>query len=114
MTEEVAALVLADNHYQALALTLDEMRSADRYESFVNLVDQMVASGILNRADESIPRRAELLEMQQAGRGLPRPLLCVLLGYSKMHAFDALLRTDFPDSPSGRPFLEGYFPRSAA
>ena len=110
MTGEVAALVLADNHYQALALTLDGMRSADLYESFVNLVDQMVASGILNRADESIPRRTELLEMQQAGRGLPRPLLCVLLGYSKMHAFDALLRTDFPDSPSGRPFLEGYFP----
>jgi len=111
MTEEVAELVLADNHYQALALTLDEMRSADRYESFADLVDQMVSSGILNRADESIPRRAELLEMRQAGRGLPRPLLCVLLGCSKMHAFDALLQTDFPESPSARPFLDGYFPR---
>jgi glutamate dehydrogenase len=87
------------------------MRSADLYESFVDRVDQMVVSGTLNRTDESIPRRAELLEMRQAGRGLPRPLLCVLLGYSKMQAFDALLATDFPDSEAGRPFLEGYFPQ---
>jgi glutamate dehydrogenase len=35
----------------------------------------------------------------------------VLLGYSKMSAFQLLLETDFPDSPAGRPFLEGYFPR---
>jgi glutamate dehydrogenase len=53
----------------------------------------------------------ELLEMRQAGRGIPRPLLCVLLGYSKMHSFDALLQTDFTDSPAGRPFLDHYFPQ---
>jgi len=35
----------------------------------------------------------------------------VLLGYSKMSAFQMLLETDFPDGPAGRPFLDGYFPR---
>jgi glutamate dehydrogenase len=111
MTDEVAALVLADNEGQALALTLDGHRSARRYEEFVSLVDDMAGAGLLNRADESVPAREELLASPHRARGLPRPLLCVLLGYSKMSAYDLLLETDFPDGEAGRPFLESYFPR---
>jgi glutamate dehydrogenase len=111
MTDEVAALVLADNAGQALALSLDGHRSASRYEEFVALVDDMAGAGLLNRADESVPAREELVASPHRDRGLPRPLLCVLLGYSKMSAFQLLLETDFPDGAAGRPFLDGYFPR---
>jgi glutamate dehydrogenase len=111
MTDEVAALVLADNDGQALALSLDTLRGQRRYEEFVALVDDMVGAGLLNRQDESIPSREELLSSPQRERGLPRPLLCVLLGYSKMSAFQLLLETDFPDAAAGRPFLDAYFPR---
>jgi glutamate dehydrogenase len=111
MTDDVAALVLADNAGQALALSLDGHRSARRYEEFVALVDDMAGAGLLNRADESVPTREELLSSPHRDRGLPRPLLCVLLGYSKMSAFQLLLETDFPDGAAGRPFLDGYFPR---
>ncbi len=111
MTDEVAALVLADNYNQALCLTLDGIRSARRYESFVALVDDMVGAGILNRADEAVPSRDELLASPERKRGLPRPLLAVLLGYTKMYAFQMVMETDFPDSKAGRPFLDGYFPR---
>jgi glutamate dehydrogenase len=111
MTDEVAALVLADNAGQALALSLDGHRSARRYEEFVALVDDMAGAGLLSRADESVPSREELLASPPRERGLPRPLLCVLLGYSKMSAFQMLLETDFPDGEAGRPFLDGYFPR---
>jgi glutamate dehydrogenase len=111
MTEEVAALVLADNAGQALALSLDGRRSALRYEEFAGLIDDMTGAGLLSRADESVPSREELLASAQKERGLPRPLLCVLLGYSKMSAFQLLLETDFPDGAAGRPFLERYFPR---
>jgi glutamate dehydrogenase len=111
MTDDVAALVLADNAGQALCLTLDTARSARRYEEFVSLVDDMAGAGLLSRADESVPTREELLASPLRERGLPRPLLCVLLGYSKMSAFQLLLETDFPDGPAGRPFLDGYFPR---
>ena len=103
--------MLADNAGQALALSLDGLRSARRYEEFVALVDDMAGAGLLNRQDESIPSRDELLASPHRERGLPRPLLCVLLGYSKMSAFQLLLETDFPDSAAGRPFLDGYFPR---
>jgi glutamate dehydrogenase len=111
MTDDVASLVLADNAGQALALSLDGHRSARRYEEFVALVDDMAGAGLLNRADESVPPREELLASPHRDRGLPRPLLCVLLGYSKMSAFQLLLETEFPDGPAGRPFLDGYFPR---
>ncbi|HXY39134.1 MAG TPA: NAD-glutamate dehydrogenase domain-containing protein, partial [Vicinamibacteria bacterium] len=111
MTDEVAALVLADNAGQALALTLDEKRGARRYEEFVALVDDMAGAGLLNRQDESVPSRDELLGSPLRERGLPRPLLCVLLGYSKMSGFQLLLETDFPDGEAGRPFLDFYFPR---
>jgi glutamate dehydrogenase len=111
MTEEVAALVLADNANQALAITLDSHRSAKRYEEFVSFIDDLAGAGILSRADEAIPSREQLLASPDRLRGLPRPLLAVLLGYTKMFAFEMLLETDFPDSASGAPFLDAYFPR---
>ncbi len=111
LTEEVAALVLADNASQALALTLDGRRSADRYEEFVAFVDELVAAGVLSRADDAVPSREELLASPERARGLPRPLLAVLLGHTKLHAFTRVMETDFPDRPVARPFLDGYFPR---
>jgi glutamate dehydrogenase len=111
MTDEVAQLVLADNANQALALSLDALRSARRYEEFVAFIDDMVGAGILNRADESVPARDELLASPHRKRGLPRPLLAVLLGYTKMFAFQMVMETEFPDSEAGQPFLDAYFPK---
>ena len=112
MTEEVAQLVLADNENQAQAITLDHLRSRTRYEEFVALVEDMVGAGVLNRADDAIPTREELLQSAlYREKGLPRPLLAVLLGHTKMYTTDMALESEFPDGPAGRPFLEGYFPR---
>jgi glutamate dehydrogenase len=110
MTEEVAGLVLLDNANQAHALTLDALRSMARDEEFVDFVEEMVGSGVLSRADYAIPTRPELLASPQRDRGLPRPMLAVLLGHTKMWAFQTVLETGFPDSPAGRPSLEAYFP----
>src|SRR5262249_18890628 len=110
MTEEVAALVLADNASQALALTLDGRRSAERYEEFVAFIDALVTAGGLHRADEAVPARDELLATRDRARGLPRPLLAVLLGHTKLHTFARIMETDFPDGPAARPFLDRYFP----
>ncbi len=111
MTNEVGELVLADNQSQALCLSLEGLRSAERYEEFVGLIEDMVGAGILNRADDAIPTKDELLGSAERKRGLPRPLLCVLLGHSKNWAFQMLMETDFPDGPVGRPFLDAYFPK---
>src|SRR5262245_26363846 len=111
MTDEVAELVLADNENQARCITLDGLRSAARYDDFVALIEDMVGAGILNRADDAIPTRDELLGSPHRERGLPRPLLAVLLGHTKLWAEELILETDFPDGESGRPLLDAYFPK---
>ena len=111
MTEEVAELVLADNRNQARALTLDGLRSVSRYEEFVAFTEDLIAAGVLSRADDAIPTRDELLASPHRERGLPRPLLAVLLGHTKMYAFEMVMQTSFPESEAGRPFLVEYFPQ---
>jgi glutamate dehydrogenase len=111
MTEEVAALVLADNAAQARAITLDACRSRERYDEFVALVEDLVTRGVLGREDDAVPPRAELLAARHAERGLPRPVLAVSLGNVKRWAYDLLLNSSFPDAPEAQPFLTGYFPR---
>jgi glutamate dehydrogenase len=111
MTDEVSRLVLADNASQALALTLDGLRSAVRYEEFVNLVDELVAAGLVSRQDDAVPAREELLASPARVRGLPRPLLAVLLGHVKNWASATVLASPLPESEVAQPFLESYFPR---
>ena len=110
MTEEVADLVLADNRNQARALTLDGLRSVARYDDFVAFVEDLVGAGVLSRGDDAIPTKEELLASPHRGRGLPRPLLAVLLGHTKMYAFEMVMQTSFPESEAGHPFLVEYFP----
>jgi glutamate dehydrogenase len=111
MTDEVASLVLADNENQARCLTLDGIRSAARYDEFVALVEDMVGAGLVNRADDQIPTREELSASKHRDRGLPRPLLSVLLGNTKMWAEEMIMETDFPDSETAKPLLDAYFPK---
>jgi glutamate dehydrogenase len=110
MTEEVARLVLLDNAAQALALTLDGRRSALRYEAFVDLVYELITNGVMDRVGNDVPSRKELLEAETRPRGLPRPLLALVLSHVKIWAFSRILESDFPESAEGLPFLTGYFP----
>jgi glutamate dehydrogenase len=71
----------------------------------------MVGAGVLNREDDAIPTRAELLGSAWREKALPRPLLAVLLGHTKMWAFQMVMETAFPESAAGEPFLAAYFPR---
>ncbi len=111
MRDEVAELVLADNRNQSRALSLDALRSAAHYDRFVNLVEEMKVSGIVDRLNPDMPTKAELLQSDQKSRGLPRPLLADLLGYAKMWSFDQILHSGIPDSDIARPFLNAYFPK---
>ena len=67
MTDEVAELVLADNANQARALTLDGVRSVARYETFVGLIEEMVAAGSSAAPTTRCPTREELLASPHRG-----------------------------------------------
>jgi glutamate dehydrogenase len=111
MTDNVSELVLADNINQSRALTLDGVRSAGAYEAWVDFVESLVRDGIVNRADAALPRKSEFLASKAKDRGLPRPVLCVLLGHVKNWVYSEVLKSDVPDSEVARPFLDAYFPR---
>ena len=96
----MAALALADNESQARALSLDNLRGVTRYAEFVGLIDDMARAGILNWADEGVPRRAQLLDSPQRKRGLPRPLLAMVLGHVKRAPWN---RTSGRGSRESRP-----------
>jgi glutamate dehydrogenase len=110
MTEDVARLVLMDNAAQSLALTLDGKRSAAGYEEYVDLVYELITNGVMDRVGNDVPSRKELLEAETRPRGLPRPLLALVLSHVKIRAFSQILESDFPESEAGAPFLTGYFP----
>jgi glutamate dehydrogenase len=110
MTDEVSELVLADNANQALALTLDGLRSARDYRAFVGLVEELVVTGVMSRADDAVPPREDLLASPARARGLPRPLLCVMLGHVKNWAAARVMRSPLPDAEIAQPFLVSYFP----
>jgi glutamate dehydrogenase len=110
MTDDVSALVLADNASQARALTLDGLRSAAAYDDHVAFLERLVAAGIVNRQDDALPTREELASGPGHERGLPRPVIAVLLGHTKNWAFRELLATDVVEGAAARPFLDAYFP----
>jgi glutamate dehydrogenase len=112
MTEEVAQLVLQDNIGQTLALTLSEAEGAGGVEDMTRLMRALEKIGLLDRGIEFLPNDTQLAERQAAERGLTRPEIAVLLAYSKMALYNALLPSEFPDDGVLTPDLETYFPKA--
>ena len=92
MTDEVGAMVLRNNYYQAQALSIDEANSQSHFDSFTRLSQYLVNSVDLNRELEYLPDDEELQSRSVSQQGLTRPELAVLMAYSKMDVHDALLR----------------------
>ncbi|MFB2552946.1 NAD-glutamate dehydrogenase [Ensifer soli] len=110
MTEEVAALVLANNYRQSLAISLTEMDGRANRTALARLMTRLETEGRLNRRVETLPNDLALSERYQAGRPLTRPEIGVLLSYGKLALFDDLIRSDLPDDPYFSGLLAGYFP----
>jgi len=114
MTDEVAALVLAHNKAQALALSLGQRASRDDLELYASLLDYLVGAAGLNPHVESLPSARQLEERRRAGLGLTRPELAVMLAYVKMGLYRRLLETDLPAERRLQHYLLDYFPRALA
>ncbi len=113
LTDEVAAHVLADNYNQTLALSVAEGRSPRDIDAHARLMRDLEARGRLNRAVEFLPSDGELKALAQAGKGLTRPELAVLLAYAKLDLDAEVLAGTLPDDPAFAALLAGYFPPEA-
>jgi glutamate dehydrogenase len=110
MTDEVAGLVLRDNYLQTQAITVEETLGAAVLESHARMIRELERVGRLDRGVENLPSDTEMAARRQAGSGLARPELAVVMSYAKMRLFDQLLRSDLPDDPTLEADLVEYFP----
>ncbi|MCW8860657.1 MAG: NAD-glutamate dehydrogenase [Deltaproteobacteria bacterium] len=111
MEETVCQDVLANNYSQTLSLSLDVLRCKKDVEPYLELMDRLGRSGLLDRRDEFLPSRKDV-SARQPNR-LLRPELSVLLAYSKMFLFKALLDSDLPKNKVVNQLLFDYFPQQA-
>ena len=110
MTDDVAALVLADNYFQTQVLSVSRRQALtllDRQMRFMRFLEK---AGRLDRQIEFLPADDELAERAQQGEGLTSPELAVLLAYSKMWLSDELVASDLPEDPWVAGLLPRYFP----
>ncbi len=110
MTGNVAALVLRNNYQQTLAISLTERRGFEDFAFQLRLMQELEGRGLLNRAVESLPDDAAMVERQKAGKPLTRAEIGVLLAYAKIVLFDDLLATDVTGDPALGVELMRYFP----
>jgi glutamate dehydrogenase len=111
MTEEVGLLVLQDNYYQTQALSIAGRYAADMLDAEVRLMRWLERAGRLNRVIEFLPTDEQINERQTAKQGLTSPERAVLLAYSKMWLYDALLESDVPEDALVTGMLVEYFPQ---
>ncbi|HKJ76120.1 MAG TPA: NAD-glutamate dehydrogenase, partial [Gammaproteobacteria bacterium] len=110
MTEEVADLVLRNNYLQTEALSMSETMAVELLDEHINLMHALEKSGRLERSTWDLPDDEAIAERRAEGVGLTRPELSVLLSYTKIDLYDALLDSDVCEDPYLAHELEAYFP----
>ena len=112
MTDDVATHVLAHNYDQTGALSLAESTSLSDMQALERLMVYLEERGVLDRWLEGLPDSVEMTARLEAGHGLTRPELAVLLAWSKITLFDDLVASELPDDPTFLHTLENYFPEA--
>jgi glutamate dehydrogenase len=108
-TNQVSDLVLANNRGQHRMISMDKIRSSQRFRLFTETIDQLVEKG-LNPTAENIPKKAELANVEKTKKGLARPLISALSAYVKMEVADAIVKSPLIKDPFYNQFFKSYFP----
>ncbi|TAH36199.1 MAG: NAD-glutamate dehydrogenase [Alphaproteobacteria bacterium] len=112
MSVEVCDLVLRDNYEQTMALSCMVSESAEMLDEYARHIRILEKSVKLSRTIEYLPSDEEIAERSMAKQGLTRPELAVLLAYTKMGLYDAVLASTVPDDPALETDLRRYFPKA--
>jgi glutamate dehydrogenase len=111
MTDEVAGLVLRNNYLQSQGISTSEFQAKQRLSESAYVIRALERSGDLNRSLEFLPSDEDLAERRQAGEGLTRPELAIILSYGKIWLYRALIHSDVPEDPYLSAELNRYFPQ---
>ena len=111
MGPEVADLVLEDNYLQSTGISLDQKRSGRKLGLFCDYVDDSVIKGRIDREDEEIPEREELLSYAAKPGYMPRPILTILFSYEKVRIYKELLESPIVSLAFSERYFLSYFPK---
>ncbi len=110
MTDEVAALVLADNIDQNQALVNAITLAPAMIDVHARYLAYLEREARLDRALEALPDTDTLVERKAQGAGLTVPELAVVLAYTKLHLTEQLLAERQTGDVAFTSALEAYFP----
>jgi glutamate dehydrogenase len=110
MTDEVAALVLADNYGQNVALANSQSQAVNMLHVHEDWIRRLEKQGLLDRQLEFLPPHKQFVERMNAGAALTAPELSILLAYTKIVLESELIPSDLADDPFLQDRLYGYFP----
>ena len=114
MGPDVADQVLEDNYLQSAGISLDQRRSGKKIDIFCDYIDESVSKGRLDREDEEVPEREELLSYTSKLGYMPRPILTILFSYEKMRIYQLLLESPIVGLAFSERYFIGYFPKVLA
>jgi glutamate dehydrogenase len=109
MTNDVAALVLADNIDQNQALVNAVTLAPAMLETHGRYLTYLEQTARLDRNLEALPDTDALLERKAQGAGLTAPELAVMLAYTKLSLSEQFLAEGF-DEEAMKNVLHTYFP----
>lgn len=110
---EVCEKVVRRNSTQSLAISLGVRRSRRDIGFVKPVISTLEKEGLLDRRAEYLPDDAALDARFKIREGLYRPELALLVGYSKMSAFNDLMKADYIDEPFMEKYLVNYFPKGS-
>jgi glutamate dehydrogenase len=110
MTGDVAALVLANNAAQTLAISVSRERGKAEFAPLTRLMQLFEAEGRIDRRLDCLPDEATLSERLRSGAGLLRPEIATLLAHAKIALAEALIESRIVDHPLTAGRRSAYFP----
>ncbi|CAN5768394.1 NAD-glutamate dehydrogenase [soil metagenome] len=110
VTDGVAERVLGDVDAQTRLISEEWACSAAELDSYEQFMVDLESAGRLDRTVEALPDSDEIDRRKQAGGGLTRPELGLLVGYAKSDLAARLANSDLPSQPALASLIEHYFP----
>lgn len=110
MTDAVAVSVLTSNYRQTQAIALAYHECKERMDEYALLIQDLEATGKLNRGLEYLPDDETMAERKLKGQGLTKPELSILISYAKADLKEQLNNADISQDPYLSKIVETAFP----
>jgi glutamate dehydrogenase len=110
MTDAVADGVLYASYTQTQAISIALAQAVSMIGVHGRLIRHLEKVAGLDRELEHLPSAEAIAERRKQRRGMTAPELAVMMAYSKIHLYEALLDSDLPDDRHLSQDLERYFP----